>query len=321
MPAFAVHSIVLPGAPPGGVFMDYLAYDRVHHRVWVPAGNTASVVVIDAGSDRVTRIEGFPVAEIERNGTKRIVGPSSATVGEGVVYVGNRGDSSVCAVDAASLQRGPCAVLESPPDGLAYVAATKEVWATLPRQQSIAIIDAAASAALTRKATIRLGGQPEGFAVDDAHGLFYTNLEDNDRTLTIDVGTRQVTRTWQPGCGADGPRGLALDADRGVLLVACTDRVTALDTRHDGKPLSAISVGGGLDNIDYVPQRHELYAAAARAGTLTIARLGPDGALTGMAVVPTAPGARNGVATDEGTAYVTDSAAGKILVVTPSASH
>jgi len=64
-----VRAIILPGAPPTGeVFMDYIAYDRAHHRVWVPAGNTGSVDVVDAGTDRVTRIDGFSTAEVERRG-------------------------------------------------------------------------------------------------------------------------------------------------------------------------------------------------------------------------------------------------------------
>ena len=75
-PRLAIHSIALPGAPSTGVLMDYLAYDRAHHRVWVPAGNTGSVDVVDVASDRVTRVEGFRTAEFERAGTKRIVGPS-----------------------------------------------------------------------------------------------------------------------------------------------------------------------------------------------------------------------------------------------------
>ncbi|MGH9421948.1 MAG: hypothetical protein ACRD3J_18370, partial [Thermoanaerobaculia bacterium] len=84
--------------------------------------------------------------------------------------------------------------------------------------------------------------------------------------------------------------------------------------------LGGIAVGGGLDNIDYVATRHELYAAAARAAVLTIARLDASGALTLLASVPTAAGARNAVATDEGTAYVPDSADGKLLVVSPTRS-
>src|SRR5437867_2033182 len=189
-----VHSIALPGAPSSGVFMDYIAYDQAHHRVWVPAGNTGSVDVVDVTNDRVTRVEGFPTAEVERAGTKRTVGPSSATVGDGVVYVGNRGDSSVCAVGAESLKVGPCVKLDFMPDGLAYVARTREVWATTPRDKSIAILDASNPGALKRKARIGLEGQPEGYAVDDARGVFYTNFEDKDRTLTIDVKTRRVTR-------------------------------------------------------------------------------------------------------------------------------
>src|SRR5438105_914361 len=83
----AVHAIALPGAPAGGIFMDYLAYDRAHHRVWVPAGNTGSVDVVDVSSGAVTRIEGFQISEIERSGRKRVVGPSSATVGDRYVYI------------------------------------------------------------------------------------------------------------------------------------------------------------------------------------------------------------------------------------------
>jgi DNA-binding beta-propeller fold protein YncE len=317
----SVRSLPLPGAPAGGVLMDYIAYDRAHHRLWVPAGNTGSVDVVDVKTDHITRVEGFATSEVERQGTKRLVGPSSATVGEGVVYVGNRGDSSVCAVDAESLRIGACLKLASMPDGLAYVASTKEVWVTTPRDNSISIVDVAAAGVLTLKARIELPGQPEGFTVDDARGVFYTNLEDKDRTLTIDLKRRQVTRTWLPGCGEEGPRGLTLDRKLDFLMVACTDHVVVLDAGHEGKQLSTIEVGQGVDDLDYVEPRHELYGAAGRAAQLTIARLEAKGGLTRAATVPTAPGARNAVATDDGTAYVTDALEGKILVVAPVGSH
>jgi DNA-binding beta-propeller fold protein YncE len=287
----------------------------------VPAGNTGSVYIVDAANEEVTRVEGFPTAEVERRGSKRTVGPSSATVGDDVVYVGNRGDSSVCRVDAVSLRIGPCVKLDSPPDGLAYVASAAEVWVTTPRDRSITVIDAATAGTLTLKATISLDGQPEGFAVDDARGVFYTNLEDKDRTLTIGIASRQVMRTWLPGCDADGPKGLAVDHGFNFLFVACRDRVMVLDAGHDGKQLSSIEVGDGLDNIDYAESRHELYAAAARAAMLTIARLDPEGGLKPVAIVPTVAGARNAVATEEGTAYLTDAREGKILVVAPITRH
>jgi DNA-binding beta-propeller fold protein YncE len=312
-----VRSIALPDAPPGGVIMDYLAYDRAHHRVWVPAGNTGAVDVVDVTNDHVSKVDGFATQEMERRGKKRTVGPSSATVGDGVVYVGNRGDFSVCALEAESYKKGACVKLDSMPDALAYVASAKEVWCTTPRDKSINIIDASVPGTLSVKQKISFDGEPEGFSVDDARGIFYTNLEDKDRTLAIDVKTRQVAKTWMPNCGEDGPKGLALDHAQNFLFVACADRVKVLDAGHDGKELSMIETGAGVDDISYVEATHQLYAGAARAAKLTIASVDAQGKLTSIAVVATATGARNSVVTDEGAAYLTDAPEGKILVVSP----
>src|SRR5689334_19250929 len=89
--------ITLPGGPPVG--MDYLAYDAGHHRVWVPAGNTGKVDVVDTADGKVTPITGFATAPAPR-ADRPAMGPSSATVGDGVVWIGNRGDDQVCAFDA-----------------------------------------------------------------------------------------------------------------------------------------------------------------------------------------------------------------------------
>jgi len=318
--AYETRSIALPGAPSDGMFMDYLAYDRPRHRVWVPAGASGSVDVIDATTgELLMQVEGFPTAEMERHGQTRVVGPSSATIGDGVVYVGNRGDSTVCALDAVTPAKGACATLESMPDGIAYVAATREVWVTTPRDQSIAILDASVPGAPTVKDRIAFDGEPEGFAVDDARGLFFTNLENRDRTLAIDLRTHEITATWLPACGEDGPKGLALDHAADFLLVACTDHVVVLDAGHDGALLSQVQTGAGVDDLGYVEATHLLYAGAAHAAQLTIARLDAQGALTTVAVVPTVDGARNAVATDEEVAYLTDAHAGAILVVSPAA--
>jgi DNA-binding beta-propeller fold protein YncE len=318
-PRPAPRSIALPGAPAtGGVVMDFIAYDRSHGRVWVPAGNTGSVDVIDIATDKVTRIEGFATKETERDGRKRTMGPSSVAVGEGIVFVGSRGDDTICALDAVSLKKGPCIKLDSMPDAIAVVPSAREAWVTTQANDSIVVLDTASPTALTVKASIVVPGSPECFAVDDGRGLVYTNLEDKDRTVAVDVKTRKVTRTWLPECGEVGPRGLALDTKLNFLFVACTTRVQLLDAGHDGKRLASLDVGDGIDAIDYLEPRHELFAAASRAGRMVVAGVDAQGALTAKETISTVPSARNPVVTEKGVAYLTDSKDGAILVVEPA---
>jgi len=316
---YTVQPLPLPGASDDGILMDYLVFDPGTGFVWVPAGNTGAVDVVDTASGKVTQVSGFPTKEVEVRGRKRSIGPSSATVGDGVVYVGNRGDSSVCAVDARSLTRGTCGQLDSMPDGLAYVAPTKELWVTTPRDKSVRILD---GATLAQKAKLSFDGQPEGFAVDPVRGRFYTNLEDKDRTLAIDLKTRQTVATWNPKCGEDGPHGLRLDEKSGFLFVACDARTEALDAGHDGAVLSSVETGQGVDDLDYAPASRLLYVGAAKAGKLTVARVDGRGKITLVAQVPTREGARNGVVTKDGRVYLGHASAPKsseLLVVSPGA--
>jgi DNA-binding beta-propeller fold protein YncE len=313
----AVRTVALPGGGADGIGMDYIAFDPATHRVWVPAGNTGNVDVIDTATGKVTPISGFPTREVEFRGNKRVVGPSSVTIGRGLVYVGNRGDSSVCAIDSGTLVKGACGTLDSSPDGIAYVAPTNEVWVTTPRDKSVRVLD---GATLAQKAKIDFEGQPEGFAVDAGRGRFYTNLEDKDRTVVVDIKTRKPVATWNPACGEDGPKGLKLDEKGDLLFVACAAKAEALDAAHDGRVLSSVDTGEGVDDIDYA--RHRLYVGAARAAQLTVAEVSPQGQLTVVAKIPTRQGARNGVVTSEGAVYLAHSAAAKLndlLVVAPPA--
>ena len=314
---FSSREVALAGGNADGVYMDFLAFDPKTGIVWVPAGNTGAVYVVDSANGNLSKVEGFPTKEIERKGKKRVVGPSSVTVGDGVVYVGNRGDSSVCAIDQTKLTRGARGMLDSMPDGIVWVAATKEVWVTTPRDKSIRILD---GATLAEKGKLPFEGEPEGYAVDGAHGLFYTNLEDKDVTLAIDINTHEIKSTWKSGCGEDGPHGLALDETGSFLMVACSTRVEVLDAAHGGTVLSSIDTGDGVDLLDYVTATRTLYVAAAKAARLTIARLDDKGQLTLAAQVETKPGARNGVVDGKGNVYIAHSPGAGLIVVSPPAA-
>jgi DNA-binding beta-propeller fold protein YncE len=314
-PTYATSTVALPGGSADGVFMDYLLFDPRTNAVWVPAGNTGSVVVIDVATGKLSRIDGFATQEMERRGKKRVVGPSSATLGaKGTVYIGNRGDSSVCAVDEATLAKRTCGKLDAMPDGISYVAKTDEVWVTTPRDKSIRILDAAT---LAQKARLPFDGEPEGFAPDNTRGRFYTNLEDKDVTLAIDLASHQTVATWPAKCGEEGPHGLRLAEPEGFLLVACSTRVEALDASHDGAQLGSVDTGDGVDDFDYAPATHTVYVGAARAAKATLATLDAHGKLAAVAEVATADGARNGVVTSDGKLYLAHGKASELVVVAP----
>jgi DNA-binding beta-propeller fold protein YncE len=317
-PTYSVRMLTLPGGGENGIGMDVMAYDPHTGFVWAPAGNTGAVDVVDTATGKITQVSGFATKEVEaRGGGKRTVGPSSATLGDGVVYVGNRGDATICAVDARTLAKGVCGTLDASPDLLAYVPKTHEVWVTTPRDHSIRILDAAT---LAQKAKIAFDGDPEALAVDAQRGRVYSNLEDKDRTLAIDLSTHATAATWNPACGEGGPHGLSLDEKAGILFIACDARAVAMDVAHDGNVVSSVDTGDGVDDIVYAAATHLLYVGASRGSKLTIARADGTGHLTVVATVPTPAGTRNAVVTKDGVAYLAHGGGVKssdLVVVTP----
>jgi DNA-binding beta-propeller fold protein YncE len=313
--ALVFEQVALPAVhAPAAV--DYIAYEPGRERVWVPVANTGSVDVFDIATRTFTRIDGFTTSELEVKGTKRTMGPSSVAIGDGFAYVGNRATQEVCSVSTSTLTIGICLKLPSATDGVAYVASAKEVWVTTPRAQAIAVLDASKPDALVSKATVKLDGAPEGYALDDRRGLFFTNLEDRNKTVVIDIKSHKSRATWSLYCSSDGPRGIAADAKRGFVYVACTDQVLVLDGARNGAKLATLDTGGGVDNVDWIEARQLLYVAAGKAATLTVAHVDDQGQPSVVARNATANGARNGVADASGNAYVVDRANARLLAFT-----
>ena len=314
---YTARTLALPDHSKGNITMDYIAYDPKTGYVWVPAINIGSVDVVDTSNNSVREISGFATNEIEARGRKRAQGPSGVSIGDGLVYIGDRADSSVCAVDERTLARKACGHIDSTPDGVVYVAPTKEVWVTAPRDNSVRILD---SQTLNQKEKLTFEGRPEGYAVDAKRGVLYMNYEDKDLTTAIDLKTHKTVAKWRASCGEDGPHGLQIDQKTGYLFVACSTRAEVLDAGHNGAQLSSIDTGDGVDDLNYSPATHMLYVGAARDARLTVARVDAAGKLSQVAVVPTHEGARNGVVTENGTVYLAHSQLGQLaglIVVSP----
>ncbi|MGZ5967815.1 MAG: YncE family protein [Polyangiales bacterium] len=310
-PTHDASSISLPGSGPA--FTDYIAYEPGKERIWIPVAREAGTVeVFDIAKRTFTTLDGFPTIEAENKGKKRRLGPSSVTIAGDIVYVGNRANNQVCAVESDALRKGACYDVPKGIDGIAWVESQKELWITAPHDKTMVVLDASTPGKLAPKLMIELDGEPEGYSVDESRGIFYTNLEDKDATLAIDVKTHKVTSTWKSGCGADGPRGLAIDPVHQLLVVACTDRLRVL---REGAMVAELLSGAGVDNVDLLPSKRLVFAAAGKAGRLIVARLEDDGKLTPVASHKTAERVRNAVADSAGNAYAVDPVAGRLVVV------
>ena len=315
---YTVRTLPLPDNGTGDVSMDYIAFDPATNSLWVPGGNTGAVDVVDVSTGKVRQILNLPTAEVQARGRTRVLGPSGISIGQDVVYIGHRGGSDVCAYNSRTLARVACQHLDSRPDGVAYVAPTKEVWVTTPVEQGIRILDATT---LVQKMKLTFPGNPEGYAVDAKRNRFYTNLEDKDRTVAVDVKTHETVATWNPACGGGGPHGLGLDVAAGHLFIGCDAAAEVMNVGGDGAVLSKVDTGDGVDDIHYESTTHLLYVGAARAAKLTIARADNAGKLTIVAQVPTQNGARNGVVTKDGTVYLAHGGGVKLpalVVVSPA---
>jgi DNA-binding beta-propeller fold protein YncE len=319
---YKLKPINLPGAT-GTVALDYFAYDRATGKLWVPASNTGSVDVIHEKTDSVSQITGFPTGEIERRGRKITVGPTAASIGDGVVYIGNRGNATLCVIDAKTLDRGECVPASSDrsvtPDGVVFVAKTQELWvttrpvssATVDAAKALQVFDASDPRHLKWKTRIPLENLAEGYAVDNERALFFTNVEETGSTVAIDVQKHKIVAKYYPG--STDLQGLALDNARQYLFVACGDHVVSIDVGHGGKVIDSLTTGAGLDNIDYSADAKLLYAAASQAASLTVAEVDYRGKFHLRATVPTVKGARGVVAGKGETAYLIDPSEGRIL--------
>ena len=191
-------------------------------------------------------------------------------------------------------------------------AAGDQIWVTEPGQEQIEILGLTTSPLTVRAlATIAVPGGPEALALDSEHGTAYTFSEKRGRLLRFDLATHTETADWPLDCRGV-PKGLATAFSEGLAFVGCSGGVALSVSLRDGRPISRLAVGDGVDIIAFDPARRRLYVPAAKSANLTIASVASDGSLKKLRSVPTVTRAHC-VAAQQGMVLLCDPTHGRLL--------
>jgi len=307
----SVATISIPGGA-GGIGFDDLSFSPELHRLIVPAGRTGEMILIDPISRKLDEIDGFSAQASYPGGNGQ--GVTSADVGRGAIFATDRDEETLDLVDPHSRSILAKTKLAAAPEYVRYVASTNEVWVTEPPASQIEIFSLPEHGLPEPNSagTIHIpGGGPISLVIDDRRGRAYTSGLVNE-TMAIDLRKRAIAAQWRNGC--HWSRGLALDRERGFLMVGCEEGKLESLAVDNGKRLGEAAAGDGVDTIAYAPRLHHAYLPAAKTATMAVIDIAADGKPTMLATVPTASDGHCVTADDLGNVYVCNPRAGQLML-------
>ena len=258
----------------GEGWWDYLTADSDARRIYISRGT--HVMVLDADS-------GKSVGDIAD--TPGVHGIALAPeFGRGFTSNGREGTVSI--FDIKTLAPSEKVKVGENPDAILYDPVTKRVFTFNGRSHDSSAIDAASGKVV---GTIKLDGKPE-FAVSDAKGQIFVNIEDKSELLAIDPNKLEVKARW-PLAPCTGPSGLAMDRKNRRLFVGCDNKMMAVVDADSGKVLATPAIGEGVDATVFDPETGLAFASCGE-GVLTVVKEESPDKFTVAETVPTKRGAR-----------------------------
>jgi YVTN family beta-propeller protein len=199
--------------------------------VYVSHGTEVKVVDADTG-DSVGTITGFKKCH-------GITVPEGSN--KGFVTDGEAG--KVFAFDVKTLKIIGEVKTADDSDSIIYDLASKHVFAFNGDSKTASVIDPATA---TLVKNINLGGSPE-FAVADAKGTVFNNIEDKNEVIAIDSIALSIKARW-PVMPAGTPTALAMDREHHRLFSAGRKpQMVVMIDADNGKVLQSMPISAGAD--------------------------------------------------------------------------
>jgi hypothetical protein len=230
---------------------DYVVPDPPNHRLFIARQTRVMVVDEDTRAllGEVTGIDGA-------HGTA-IAGGS----GHGFATSGN--DQSIVMFDVKtfkSLKRIPAA---EDADAIVYDAPSDRVFTLNGDAHSSTVIDSSGNLVTN----IQLGGKPE-YGVSAGDGKLYANLTDTNEVVEIDSKVTKVARRWSTS-PCKQPVSMAIDTTHHRLFSGCRSGVMAVSDYQNGRVITTVPIGMGVDGAGYDAASGNAFASNAD-GTLTV---------------------------------------------------
>lgn len=261
----------------GGGFWDYLHVDAENRRLYVMHSRDNVINVIDIDKNTVVGtitdtpgVHGF------------IAVPS---LGKGFSSNGTENKSSI--VDLKTLKTLSKVDTGMNPDAILYEPKKQEVYTFNGTSKDATVFSARTGMVV---ATIPLGGKPETGVADPSVGRVYVNNEDTSEVKVVDINTHTVVATWPLAPGMT-PTGMSFDAKDHLLIVGCSNSMMVIMDSTNGKIVTTIPAGAGIDAAAFDPGTRMAFASAGGGGNVTIAKA-DGGKWAAIQTVQTAPGAR-----------------------------
>jgi len=231
---------------------DYVYADSEARRLYVPrSGTSPRISIFDLDTLQ-------PVGEI----------PNFSAHGVAVdpqTHHGFATSKPVVMFDSRTLKVIKTIDVDGHPDGILFDPFNQRVYILSHSAPNATVINTKDGSVI---GTIDLDGAPEEGATD-GKGHLYIDIEDKGNVAAVDTKTMKVTAHYSLGDNK-APAGLAFDAKHQVLFVECRNpAVSVIMDARDGKILTTIPIGTGVDGAGFNPHTMESFSSQGD-GTLTV---------------------------------------------------
>jgi YVTN family beta-propeller protein len=239
------------GGDPG---WDYIVVDTDNRRLYVTHYQKIEVLDADTGKS-VGQITDTP-------GVHGIALVNS----QGKGFTSNGKADTVSVIDLNTLKHVAEIKAGKKPDAIVYDPGTDRVIVSNGDSDDVTVIDATTGKVF---GTIPVGGAPE-YSAADGKGTVWTNLEDKNAFVTIDLKTLRVRKTT-PIVGCEEPASMAFDLANRRLFIGCKNQMLAVVDADAGKVVQTLPIGVHVDATIY-DAANKLIFVSTGDGFLTVVR-------------------------------------------------